>query len=656
VIASAPAGSSIVVPAGTITLLSGPLTIGKSLTITGAGAGSTIVSGGRTTNVMALTGSGNILSLSGLTVRDGVIRMVEGITDGAGLLVGSGNTAHIDHAAFINNAADSSGDATHFGGIADGGAIDNEGTLTLDTVSVVGNSALAPGIGAAQHGGIAQGGGIYSPGSLAIANSNVTGNVADADGGPGPATSNANHGGIAEGGGIDYTGSTPMQISNSTISSNLATGTGGPGSTDGIVLGGGIYAQLGSGTGSVQLAQSTVAANVSQALGETGGIVSGGGLYLGNSNPNPSSITDSTFAGNAASTSNASGSGGNIHHDSTEPLTMRNTIVSGGQGEAGHQNCNGMIQSLGYNIDSLNQCGLGTTGDQVDTDPRLQAPRDNGGPGPTVGFGLDSPAFNRGDPNNCPPADERGIRRPQGAGCDIGAFELELADLGLRGSVNRASVKIGSTVTLSLSASNGGSGTGHGTFIGESLPAGLTLVSANPSGGSCSGTRDVACVLGELAPGAVAGVQIVVRATAPGTHLMSPAITSSTVDPSAANNGVSIPVKVGKLTVGAAGVSPRTFHLGRLLPRLARVGTTIRFTLPEAARVKLTFARKRGKRFRSAGSLTVRGHPGKNKLRFQGRLSRHKTLKPGRYRVTLRAADRFGNRSAAKKLSFTLLP
>jgi hypothetical protein len=86
------------------------------------------------------------------------------------------------------------------------------------------------------------------------------------------------------------------------------------------------------------------------------------------------------------------------------------------------------------------------------------------------------------------------------------------------------------------------------------------------------------------------------------------------------------------------------------------VGTTIRFTLPEAARVKLSFARKSGKRFRAAGSLTVRGHAGKNRLRFQGRLSRRKTLKPGGYRVTLRASDRFGNRSPAKKLSFTLLP
>ena len=72
--------------------------------------------------------------------------------------------------------------------------------------------------------------------------------------------------------------------------------------------------------------------------------------------------------------------------------------------------------------------------------------------------------------------------------------------------------------------------------------------------------------------------------------------------------------------------------------------------------MKLSFARERGKRFRAAGSFTVRGHAGQNKLRFQGRLSHRKTLKPGRYRLTLRATDRFGNRSQSKKLNFTLLP
>ena len=115
---------------------------------------------------------------------------------------------------------------------------------------------------------------------------------------------------------------------------------------------------------------------------------------------------------------------------------------------------------------------------------------------------------------------------------------------------------------------------------------------------------------------------------------------------------------INKLRMAKAGLSRRRFRLGSLLPKLSKVrtGTTIRFTLPEASRVKLSFARKRGRRFRAAGSFSVRAHAGLNKLRFQGRLSRHKVLKPGRYRVTLRATDQFGNRSQSPKLGFTLLP
>lgn len=57
----------------------------------------------------------------------------------------------------------------------------------------------------------------------------------------------------------------------------------------------------------------------------------------------------------------------------------------------------------------------------------------------------------------------------------------------------------------------------------------------------------------------------------------------------------------------------------------------------------------------ATGTLSAAGHAGLNRLRFQGRLSKHKTLKPGRYRVTITAADSFGNRSAPVTLHFTLL-
>jgi hypothetical protein len=49
------------------------------------------------------------------------------------------------------------------------------------------------------------------------------------------------------------------------------------------------------------------------------------------------------------------------------------------------------------------------------------------------------------------------------------------------------------------------------------------------------------------------------------------------------------------------------------------------------------------------------GHAGTNKVRFLGRLSRSKRLKPGRYTLTVTAIDSAGNRSNAKTISFTVV-
>ncbi len=50
---------------------------------------------------------------------------------------------------------------------------------------------------------------------------------------------------------------------------------------------------------------------------------------------------------------------------------------------------------------------------------------DNGGSTQTHALLPGSPAIDAGDPANCPTIDQRGITRPQGAGCDIGAYEVK---------------------------------------------------------------------------------------------------------------------------------------------------------------------------------------------------------------------------------------
>jgi predicted outer membrane repeat protein len=60
-------------------------------------------------------------------------------------------------------------------------------------------------------------------------------------------------------------------------------------------------------------------------------------------------------------------------------------------------------------------------------DPQLGVLADNGGPAPTMAIAASSPAVNHAAAATCPSIDQRGISRPQGDGCDAGAYELVLA-------------------------------------------------------------------------------------------------------------------------------------------------------------------------------------------------------------------------------------
>ena len=56
-------------------------------------------------------------------------------------------------------------------------------------------------------------------------------------------------------------------------------------------------------------------------------------------------------------------------------------------------------------------------------DPLLGVLADNGGPTQTRAMNTNSPAIDAGNNANCPATDQRGVSRPQGGGCDIGAYE-----------------------------------------------------------------------------------------------------------------------------------------------------------------------------------------------------------------------------------------
>lgn len=128
-------------------------------------------------------------------------------------------------------------------------------------------------------------------------------------------------------------------------------------------------------------------------------------------------ILNSTFAHNDASIS-----GGAVFVNG--PVTMTNTIVAFNGSIA----CSGAVTNGGYNIDSETSCGFGSaSGSMSNTDPRLAPLGKNGGPTKTMALLAGSPAIDA-VLTGCPPpaTDQRGIPRPQGARCDIGAFEAGL--------------------------------------------------------------------------------------------------------------------------------------------------------------------------------------------------------------------------------------
>ena len=107
--------------------------------------------------------------------------------------------------------------------------------------------------------------------------------------------------------------------------------------------------------------------------------------------------------------------------------------------------------------------------------------------------------------------------------------------------------------------------------------------------------------------------------------------------------------------ISAVKVSVKRWRLGKKLASISRapVGTTISFKISERAKATLTFKRKTpgkngGKpKYKAAGKLSLNAKAGKRRVRFQGRVSRSKTLKPGTYRVVVGARDAAGNRAKA---------
>jgi hypothetical protein len=269
-----------------------------------------------------------------------------------------------------------------------GGGISNEGELLIEESVISKNRGSA-------------GGGIFNNGKLMLVDCTVSSNTAT--GGDTYLECNTG-GGIKNMAGV-------VELINSTISGNNAKGKGG-----------GLHIAC---QGKLVLVNSTISGNSTN--------YDGGGVYINGSGE----FTNSTIVNNSAH------NGGGVYvHGSGEKglvrglLNYTNTIIADNTisfVEYGMADCFlGDNSTIGTNINNLVEDG--SCDSTHFGDPRLAPLDDNGGSTQTHALSPESQAIDAILPDECiVDTDQRGISRPFGEGCDIGAFELQVNGSGMAG-------------------------------------------------------------------------------------------------------------------------------------------------------------------------------------------------------------------------------
>ena len=292
--------------------------------------------------------------------------------------------------------------------------------------------------------------------------------------------------------GGDSCGTSSPTISRSTFSGNAAINSGGA-----IYNSGSFF-----GTSSPTISQSTFSENSAS----TGGAIFNSGYSSGTSSP---AIRFVTFSGNRAN--GADGRGGAIYTtgSAAQPtvdyaIFWGNTPPNGPQayseGSATLAVTNSLIPGACASDGSFGPSGATCAGEIRTADPQLGPLQDNGGPTHTL---LPTAGITGGavDAVACPASsgsDQRGVARPQGAMCDLGAVELRQGTHSLSVSV---SVNGQGSVSGGQGACASTTSTCSADYVGEAAPLSVTLT-ANPAaghsftgwGGACSGSA-VSCTV-----------------------------------------------------------------------------------------------------------------------------------------------------------------
>ncbi len=396
-----------------------------------------------------------------------------------------------------------------------GGGVSNGGTLVLNRVAVVGNragaggsggSAGSSGCGGGDGGRGGNGGGVYNRGALTVTDSTIEGDQAGAGGAggagestPGEASGPGGGGGRGgSGGGIYSRGR--LTVTASTLNGNRAgvggiggqgasgatppglDGAGGPGGS-----GGGVF----SSAGAVRLINDTLLGNVA-GTGGAGGRSGGSGGHGGDGGAvavtaGHSLVRNATIAGNRAGGGGAHrftagppgalGAGGGLFVRSPRPaddMTLQNTIVASSIGAGCATAPRSAITNGGHDLSYGDRTCPGKEGN-----PKLGPLRDYGGPTRTLALPAGSAAIGQIPRRNghCPATDQRGVRRPEGKACDIGAYEFAVPKISIPAPFHGASYERGSLIRARFRCGEGGIAspiaTCRGTVaVGHRIPTG----------------------------------------------------------------------------------------------------------------------------------------------------------------------------------------
>jgi|GEM_PF-938954 len=226
------ASSTITMAAGTYTLTNGELQMGKvagsNITVTGAGAGSTIISGNNASRVFLLDPAvvgGITTSISGVTITNAAVTQF----GGAGVLGGSGSQASRDNLT-ISNSVISNNHANGTTTNKYGGGVEFQGgSLTITNSTFSGNTSGASSGSAVEYQHLDTAAGEQ----LTISGSTFSGNSTNAS------VSNINVGGALHIAGVS--GTSPISVTNSVFTGNTVVGSG-----LGIPQGGAIFSEGGA--------------------------------------------------------------------------------------------------------------------------------------------------------------------------------------------------------------------------------------------------------------------------------------------------------------------------------------------------------------------------------------------------------------------------